>query len=153
MGSGSSKERLSERIAAGAGTGFEVQALWVLLPACGSLMLVAITNHVCQDVAVVPFLWVLPLALYLVSFILCFDSERWYDRRVWVPLLVLALAASPGLIGGELPLLDDDPDLMHLVGGFMGLLFACCMVCHGELVRLRPSAAHAFSSRRNELST
>ena len=46
----------------------------------GSLMLLATTNHVCQDVAVVPFLWVIPLGLYLLSFVICFDHERWYRR-------------------------------------------------------------------------
>ena len=71
------------------------RALWLLLPACASLVLLATTNHVCQDVAVVPFLWVAPLALYLLSFILCFDHPRWYVRSVWAMLaLTLILAVS-----------------------------------------------------------
>ena len=52
--------------------------LWIGLPACASLMLLATTNYVCEDVAVIPFLWVVPLALYLLSFIICFDHPRWY---------------------------------------------------------------------------
>ena len=55
---------------------------WLALPAFASLLLLATTNHVCQDVAVVPFLWIVPLSLYLLTFILCFDHERWYSRRV-----------------------------------------------------------------------
>ena len=54
--------------------------LWLLLPAFGSMSLLAVTNQICQDVAVVPFLWILPLSLYLVTFIICFDAERWYLR-------------------------------------------------------------------------
>ena len=56
------------------------QLLWLLLPACASVLLLATTNKLCQDVAVIPFLWVLPLALYLLSFVICFDSPRWYMR-------------------------------------------------------------------------
>ncbi|HEV3029259.1 MAG TPA: hypothetical protein VG457_16895, partial [Planctomycetota bacterium] len=51
--------------------------LWVALPACASTLLLAVTNQMCQEVAVVPFLWVLPLSLYLLSFILPFESDRW----------------------------------------------------------------------------
>ena len=64
---------------------------WLALPACASLMLLAATNHVCQDVAVVPFLWVVPLALYLLSFIICFDQPRWYIRWLWAAAAALAL--------------------------------------------------------------
>ena len=62
--------------------------LWLLLPACASVLLLATTNKMCQEVAVIPFLWVLPLALYLLSFILCFDSPRWYRRSVFIPALM-----------------------------------------------------------------
>ena len=64
--------------------------LWLLLPACASVLLLATTNKMCQEVAVIPFLWVLPLALYLLSFIICFDSPRWYVR----------LPVHPGAHGG-----------------------------------------------------
>ena len=63
------------------------------LPACGSLVLLAATNHVCQDVAPMPFLWVSPLALYLLTFIICFDHERWYLRAVFAALSVLSIGA------------------------------------------------------------
>ena len=67
--------------------------LWLLLPACASTLLLATTNKMCQDVAVIPFLWVLPLALYLLSFILCFDSPRWYKRLPYTLALIVLCAA------------------------------------------------------------
>ena len=65
--------------------------LWLLLPACASVLLLATTNKLCQDVAVIPFLWVVPLALYLLSFIICFDSPRWYVRFPFTLALIAAL--------------------------------------------------------------
>ncbi|MFO0883736.1 MAG: hypothetical protein U0894_06035 [Pirellulales bacterium] len=53
---------------------------WVFLAFLASLMFLSVTNHVCQDIAVVPFLWVIPRSLYLLSFIISFDSPRWYSR-------------------------------------------------------------------------
>jgi hypothetical protein len=97
------------------------------------VLLLATTNKLCQDITVIPFLWVLPLALYLVSFVICFDSPRWYAR---FPYALALLAAFGGLYwalvrGNEWP-------LWQLVGLYSGALFVCCMVCHGELYRLRP---------------
>ena len=65
--------------------------LWLLLPACASVLLLATTNKICQDMAVIPFLWVVPLGLYLLSFIICFDNPRWYSRSFFL----LALVAAP----------------------------------------------------------
>src|SRR5205823_11957491 len=64
--------------------------LWIGLPACASLMLLATTNLMSQEIAVVPFLWALPLAVYLLSFVLTFDSPKWYRREIFVPLFVIA---------------------------------------------------------------
>lgn len=108
--------------------------LWMLLPAVASVMLLAVTNHVSQNVAVIPFLWVAPLALYLVSFIITFDNDRWYDRRVWIPLLVLALAALTYHQYDEF--VDEIYWVLPL---YCAGLFVICMVCHGEVVRLRPA--------------
>ena len=73
--------------------------LWLSLPALASLMLLATTNHVCQDVASVPLLWVVPLSLYLLTFIICFDQPRFYVREVFVVLaMVTALLALAGAI-------------------------------------------------------
>ena len=74
------------------------RALWLLLPFGGSMLLLAVTNQLCQEVAVVPFLWVLPLGLYLLSFIFCFESDRWYRRWVFWPLAAIAMAAILGLM-------------------------------------------------------
>ena len=63
--------------------------LWVSLAACASLMFLATTNQLCQDVAVVPLLWVLPLSLYLLSLVICFDRTKWYSRGVFHPALGL----------------------------------------------------------------
>ncbi|HCN78422.1 MAG TPA: hypothetical protein DIT13_14665, partial [Verrucomicrobiales bacterium] len=68
--------------------------LWVLLPALASVLLLAATNHVCQDVAVVPFMWVVPLSLYLLTFIICFEHERWYARPLWAVLAAAAVVAA-----------------------------------------------------------
>ena len=117
--------------------GWVARALWVALPACGSVMLLAVTNQMCSDVAVVPFLWVLPLALYLLSFILCFQSDRIYWRPLWLPLLGLAVASIIWL------LYQDVYASMNLqIAVYSGGLFICCMVCHGELARLRPAPRH-----------
>src|SRR5262245_57779682 len=68
-------------------------ALWIALPACASLLLLAITNHLSQNVAAIPFLWVLPLSLYLLTFILCFDGRGWYRRAVFFPLAGVAVVS------------------------------------------------------------
>jgi hypothetical protein len=111
--------------------------LWFALPACASVLLLAITNQMSQEIAVNPFLWVLPLCLYLTSFILCFDSDRWYWREVYLLLLIPALAlATLVLVGGvRTPVLAQ-------IGILSAALFVVCMVCHGELVRLKPAPRH-----------
>jgi hypothetical protein len=111
-----------------------IQLLWLALSAMGSVMLLAVTNHVTQNIASVPFLWVLPLALYLVSFILAFDHPRWYLRPAFVAALLVLLPLMAWLIPSlELHLAVP----VYLVG-----MFVACMVCHGELARLRPDPAH-----------
>lgn len=112
--------------------GFD-RVLVLLLPACACVLLLATTNQMSQDLPVVPFLWVLPLALYLLSFIICFDRERWYWRPLWIPLLAASL-------GGIYYALHEGVDLSSFgqVGIYSGDLFVCCMVCHGELARLKP---------------
>ena len=111
--------------------------LWLSLSACGSAMLLATTNQLCIDVATVPFLWVLPLSLYLISFIICFDKPQWYDRRAFgLLLLICCPLAAWGIANGA------NVDLAKQVLIFSAALFACCMTCHGELVRTRPDPLH-----------
>ena len=111
--------------------------LWLLLPACASVLLLATTNKLCQDVAVIPFLWVAPLALYLLSFIICFDSPRWYVR---FPFALALIAALGGLCWALYN--GSDLALYGQVAIYCGGLFICCMVCHGELYRLKPDPIH-----------
>ena len=119
--------------AAGPGTRWSVRLLWLALSGCGSLLLLSVTSQISQDVAPVPLLWVLPLTLYLLSFILCFADDRWYDRRLWGPAFALALVAAVVTIHQGT---STDIEVQVLV--YASTLFAGCMVCHGELVRLRP---------------
>ena len=115
--------------------------LWFALPACGVMLLLAITNKLCQDIAVVPFLWVLPLSLYLLSFIISFDSPRWYHRAVWLPLL----AALLGMVLYNLNQAESHPNITPLATLYLGTMFVACMVCHGEVFRLRPGASRLTS--------
>jgi hypothetical protein len=113
---------------------------WLALPACGSVALLATTNHVCQDVAVIPFLWVVPLALYLVTFIIAFDHERWYHRRTVALAAAVALLLSATI--GYLPIRLN---FLGELGLYFTALFLLCMMCHGELVRLKPDARRLTS--------
>ena len=69
-----------------AAPGIGIKLLWIGLAACPSALLLSVTNHLTEDVASIPFLWVLPLTLYLLTFILCFDARGWYRRVVFYPL-------------------------------------------------------------------
>ena len=143
---------------------------WVLLPALASCVLLAATNHVCQDVAVIPFLWVVPLSLYLLTFIICFEHERWYARicALWalLALPVLFITCTESRLQGKPawgdfekmmhshvePLLnrltgqafnftsiDLTPNFIWELGWCFSAMFIACMLCHGELTRLKPA--------------
>jgi len=109
--------------------------LWVALAATGTLALMATSNHLVQDMAPMPLLWMLPLALYLVSMVLCFDSDRWAARGVWTPAFVLALPVTVYLLYRQ-----GTPVFWKQILVYSGVLFASCMVVHGELARRRPPA-------------
>jgi hypothetical protein len=107
---------------------------WLVLAACGSVLLVATTNQLCQGVAVIPFLWVLPLSLYLITFIIAFEGRDWY-RRFWcIPLLAATSFLACWLLhrGEEVPLVQQ-------ILVYSLTFFAACMTCHGELARAKPS--------------
>ena len=108
--------------------------LWLVLPAVASVLLLATTNKLCQDLAVIPFLWVLPLGLYLLTFILCFDRPRWYARGLFAAAVLVGIAVVAELYFG-----DEDVSLGVQITGYSGALFAACMFCHGELYRLKPA--------------
>jgi len=109
--------------------------MWLLLPFTASVLLLAITNHISQNVAAIPFLWILPLSLYLLSFILCFESSGWYRRNPYLQLLAVALGGMA--YGITVDSSGNMPIWWNLVLFGLGL-FTCCMVCHGELARLKP---------------
>ena len=110
------------------------RALWLALSAGGTGMLLAVSNHVTQNVASVPFLWIIPLSLYLLSFVISFDRPAWYRPAWWyLPLAALLVGMSWML---------DSLDLKTAVPLYMAGLFAICMFCHGELYRSRPDASH-----------
>ncbi len=114
------------------------QLLWIALAATSSLLLLAVTNHITENVAAVPLLWIVPLTIYLVSFILCFDSTRWYRRE----LFLAAVAAMLGIMAWTLA--DDrvTHELPLQFGVFCAGLFVACMFCHGELARQKPTPRH-----------
>ncbi|MBC7819956.1 MAG: fused MFS/spermidine synthase [Planctomycetaceae bacterium] len=114
--------------------------LWIALPMTACVLLIAATNQICQEVAVIPFLWVVPLALYLLSFILTFDSSRWYRRTFLYSGLIVSAAASVWLMlsGGRAPMLQ-------MLAANFAMLFCGCMVCHGELVRMKPHPRYLTS--------
>ncbi|MGO4879829.1 MAG: fused MFS/spermidine synthase [Bryobacteraceae bacterium] len=107
---------------------------WIALPACASTLLLAITNHLTQNVAAIPFLWILPLSLYLLSFILCFESEGWYRRRAFRGLFAVAVGGMTYALSPEF----QNNAIKIMIPFFAVGLFICCMVCHGELARLKP---------------
>jgi SAM-dependent methyltransferase len=112
--------------------------IWISLPAAASAMLLAVTNHLSQNVAAIPFLWVLPLSLYLLSFILCFDSPRWYVRPLFLGLFAVAEGSMAFCLSGD----GVIRSLAVLIPLFSGSLFVACMVCHGELARRKPAAGN-----------
>ena len=89
--------------------------------------LLATTNMICQEVAVVPFLWIVPLSLYLLSFALCFAGEKWYPRTWYSSALILAMFLACWLLNKHL----DLSVRLHTLGA-SAVLFVCCMVCRGR---------------------
>jgi hypothetical protein len=108
-------------------------ALWLALPALGSWLLLAATNHITQNVAAIPFLWVLPLSVYLLSFVLTFESDRWYRRRLFLPLTAAALLLCAYGLQASLGSNVRTAVPLYAVG-----LFVLCMFLHGEMARRRP---------------
>jgi len=117
-----------------------LRILWVVLSGTASLFLLSVTNQISQEVAVIPFLWIVPLSVYLLSFILAFSDARWYDRRLYSLLFSLTSIAMLWVLlqAGELNVLIQ-------IAVYTVLLFLACMICHGELYRLRPDAGHLTS--------
>ncbi len=114
------------------------QLLWCALAGTASVLLLAVSNHITQNVASVPLLWIVPLSLYLLTFILCFDGTGWYRRDMMLGMLAAAL--------GVMAWTYADPGMTHELAIQLGVfcvgLFIACMFCHGELVRLKPAPTY-----------
>lgn len=115
--------------------------LWTVLAACPTILLMGVTSHLTQNVAPVPFLWVLPLALYLISFILCFEGGNWYRRAWTLPVFIVWLALM------NIDLIDSivDDGVWIPIALYCSGLFVSCMLCHGELARMKPHPRHLTS--------
>jgi hypothetical protein len=130
------------------------RAAWLLLPALGSVALLAVSQHVSRDVAPVPFLWVLPLSIYLLSFVFSFSDTAWYPPRWfgWASLVTFGLLSVASLDQelsralGRLDLHVGVPsfaqNVVLEVQAYLTALFLLCMLCHGELARRRPATRH-----------
>jgi hypothetical protein len=119
-------------------------ALWLTLAALGSIVLLASTSHITQNIASVPFLWVLPLTLYLFTFVLAFEGRGgrgWYERRWWLlPCLIVFVAMAWGL-SAERGVLDVGLAIpLYSLG-----VFLACMFCHGELAQRKPAPRYLTS--------
>ena len=108
---------------------------WMGLAACASVLLLAVTNHMSQNIAAIPFLWILPLSIYLLSFILCFEGRGWYRRTPYLQLMAVALGSMAYAMSAEQ---EGNLPIKIMLPLFAMGLFTCCMVCHGELARLKP---------------
>jgi len=143
-------------------------AFWLLMATCGSIVLMATTNHITVDVAVMPLLWVVPLAIYLLTYIIAFDRPAWYRRTPFAIAALLCIyaaammhhlevgtaewrnAGTPGILYWTF----SDPaapspklhlSTVHFMFANFATLFAICMICHGELARMRPAPRYLTS--------
>ncbi len=112
------------------------QVMWVLLGALGTTLLLAITSQITQEVAAIPLLWVLPLSIYLLTFILTYSSERWYNRKLFA---ILTILASLGFLWAWARV---EANFIGRTITFCLFLFTSLMICNGETYRLRPGASH-----------
>ena len=115
--------------------------LWIALAACASTLWLATANYLGQQVAAMPFLWVVPMAVYLLSFILCFEADGWYRPALFRWLMPVAWIA----ICSRIALEGSDGGLQWEIPVFSAALFICCMFCHGELARSKPAPKHGLA--------
>jgi hypothetical protein len=110
---------------------------WIFLAAVPSGLLIAVTAHISTDVAAAPLLWVLPLSLYLLTWVLVFQSRPLLPH--WLMLLLQPLAIAGVMI---LLVIGGEQNLLLTLGGHQLCFFIIAMACHGELARTRPAASH-----------
>lgn len=115
--------------------------LWVGWSCCSVVLFMAITNQLSLSIAAVPFLWIMPLGIYLFSFILTFSGRRWYPRWLFAALLPVALLLLYLVMQAEVnfgSVATFRFTLLQQILVYGAALFVLCMVCHGELYRLSP---------------
>ncbi len=112
--------------------------LWLALSAMGSVTLLAVSNHLTQNISSIPLLWVIPLAVYLLTFILCFEGRNWYRRDLYLGSLVWVLCVMAWFLADK----SLQFELLWHIGVFTIGLYFVCMFCHGELARRRPGPRH-----------
>jgi len=125
---------------ASAGPSFWIRTLWFGLAAMASGLLLAMTNYMLQNIASIPLFWVVPLALYLLSFVVAFNGLRWFRLPFWYGVLGIAIAA---VIAGMNGLVQSHG--VAVLPFYAVVLFVICLVCHGEVAVLRPSPSHLTS--------
>jgi len=113
-------------------------ALWLTLSAMGSVVLLGVSNHLTQNVSSIPLLWVVPLAIYLLTFILCFEGRDWYKRDAYLGFLVWILCVMAWFLADK----SLQFELLWQLAVFTVGLFFVCMFCHGELALRRPGPRH-----------
>ena len=114
---------------------FSTILLWISLAACASTLLLATTSHLTQNVAPIPLLWIAPLSIYLLTFILSFESDKIYQSWLFLPLGLVAL----GVFTYGMSEYENNTDVIkRLIPMLCGALFIACMVCHGELAKRKP---------------
>ncbi len=121
--------------------GFARHFFWAGLAAGPSMAMLAITNHLTQDVASIPFLWIVPLSIYLLSFILTFDARGWYRREIFLILAAPSLGGMAYLQWSE----AGDLKAPGTIAAFSAGLFVICMSCHGELAEGKPPPRYLTS--------
>lgn len=129
----------AEDVVAGVAVSSERKLLWFLLPAVAAMQLAAVTSHLTENVAAIPLLWVIPLAVYLLSFVVAFEFPGIYRRGLVVRVLAVLLASLGYLLsktGVGLP-------LQMAIGFFVAELFCACWFLHAELYGLRPMGSRA----------
>ena len=113
-------------------------ALWLALSTMGSVVLLAVSNHLTQNISSIPLLWVIPLAVYLLTFILCFEGRNWYRRDLYLASLAWVVCVMAWFLADK----SLQFELVWHIAVFTVGLFFVCMFCHGELAMRRPGPRH-----------
>ena len=110
---------------------------WLLFPALGTTLLMSVSNFLTLDVSGVPLIWLAPLSLYLISFVLTFGKKSLYSRRYYFPLFI-----TFSIFAAYFHLHATEISYVSLLGVYLPALFFGCMICHGELDRQKPIQDH-----------